>query len=130
VLTAGVCFVAARYWHDRAAIPAPTAPKVVVHSEEGRVPMPPALSTLDPRSLEFRTVKREGLASPSLAWGDYLEGRDDEGVGEKVAALPTNAWYLVRLCSMELLLNCCYVRQNFIWSDVWYMNLSRIGTLN
>lgn len=95
LLTAGVCFIAARYWHDRAAAPTPGSHHdVVVNNNAGRVPMPPALSTLDPRELKFRSVKREGLASPSQAWGDYLTGDGDKE--SKFVPLPTNQWYLVR----------------------------------
>lgn len=105
LLTAGICAVAARYWHHRAELPLPPAAPVQVNVDtgEGRVPIPPALSTIDPRILHFRSVTREGLASPSAAWGDYLLGRDgpaggdekkEEG-GGKFVPLPTNEWYLV-----------------------------------
>jgi hypothetical protein len=105
LLSAGVCLAAARYWHSRGS-----SPTAVHHPEvpiiEGRVPMPPALSKLDPRKLSFRSVKREGLASPSEAWGDYLmdsneEEKEKSGSSKKFVPLPTNEWYLVRhiLCS-------------------------------
>jgi hypothetical protein len=59
--------------------------------------MPPALSNLDPREMKFRSVRREGLASPSEAWGEYFKG-DDEDKKESSSGfvpLPTNEWYLV-----------------------------------
>lgn len=68
---------------------------------------PPPLSTLHPtKDLGFRSVKREGLAFPSKAWGDkYLTqtarrkladeaGGDDDNDYLKYTPLPTNQWYL------------------------------------
>ena len=103
LLAAGICLVAARYWHDRADSyrPAPAKHPDVSVNVGDRVPLTPALSTLDPRKMKFRSVKREGLASPSKAWGDFLVGvedmdakADDEDV--EFVPLPTNQWYLVR----------------------------------
>jgi len=101
LLTAGLCLVMAKFWHDHAsAYDGPAKHGQVIVNDGGRVPMPPALSTLDPRELKFRPVKREGLASPSKAWGEYLTDEDDKD-RKKFVPLPTNQWYLV--C------NYCYV---------------------
>lgn len=57
----------------------------------GRVPMPPALSDIDPTSMGFRSTTRSGLALPSKAWGEhYLNNGDEEQV---FTPLPTNEWY-------------------------------------
>lgn len=97
LLTAAVCLVSAVYWHGRAAsYPAPAKHGIKVNNvnnNAGRVPMPPALSSLDPRSMKFRTVQREGLASPSKAWDEYLKENGDND-DHAVTPLPTNAWYL------------------------------------
>lgn len=104
LLSAGICLVAAAYWHGRASSPSSTVHHEVTTDNGGsdsRVPMPPALSKLDPRELSFRSVEREGLASPSEAWGDYLE--EEKGSKKKFVPLPTNEWYLVRcLCIIML----------------------------
>ena len=96
--------MAARYWHDRADSYGPAPPKYpdVVVDVGDRVPLTPALSTLDPRNMKFRSVKREGLASPSKAWGDFLMGREDldkkaDDDNAEFVPLPTNQWYLVRI---------------------------------
>lgn len=96
-LAALTCLFAAHYWHNRAQSynnagenngqHSSNNNNTIVHSRSGRVPMPPALSTLDPAiDLGFRSTTRSGLALPSKAWGEH---------SSKVAALPTNEWYLV-----------------------------------
>ena len=95
-LTAAVCLLAARYWDRRAGSyhsgGSSPARGGGASRRRHRVPNPPAFSSLDPAAdLNFRTISRHGLASPSRAWGEYLNDRGDEDGG--FTPLPTNAWY-------------------------------------
>jgi hypothetical protein len=117
-LAAFTCLFAARYWHARSSSSPSqsndgTGEKhndnsngpASVRSRSGRVPMPPALSNLDPASdLGFRSTTRSGLALPSKAWGEHYSKAGEDG---KFTALPTNEWYLVRelLCLIHGLIN-------------------------
>ena len=117
-LAAFTCLFAARYWHARSSSSTSqsndgTREKhndnsngpASVRSRSGRVPVPPALSNLDPASdLGFRSTTRSGLALPSKAWGEHYSKAGEDG---KFTALPTNEWYLVRelLCLIHGLIN-------------------------
>ena len=98
------CLLSAIYFHNRAVSQDTSASAGGVSTNnkraEGRVPMPPALSTLDPsKDLGFQTVSRKGLATPSKAWGErrsFGEKKDDGDGGLSFTPLPTNEWYLVR----------------------------------
>ena len=103
-LAALLCFIGARYWHgrakfyddadsnnnvDNASVDHHNGVGVGVNSY--RVPMPPALSKLNPKTdLGFRSTTRSGLALPSKAWGEHYLSE------ENFTPLPTNEWYLVR----------------------------------
>ena len=104
-LAALLCLIGARYSHGRAEFYDDTNSNnnsavdntSVDHSGVGvggdsyRVPMPPALSKLDPTTdLGFRSTTRSGLALPSKAWGEHYLSE------ENFTPLPTNEWYLVR----------------------------------
>lgn len=105
-LAAFTCLFAARYWqartqsYDGSGVNSSNnnnGPSAAAAARSGRVPMPPALSNLDPASdLGFRSTTRSGLALPSKAWGEHYSKK---AVGEDgkllFAALPTNEWYLV-----------------------------------
>jgi len=98
-LAALICLGSTHYWHTRADsydIGAGGNDDLVDDDDNhrsSRVPMPPALSTLNPHSdLGFRSTTREGLATPSKAWGErYLNATAGE---EGFTPLPTNEWYL------------------------------------
>ena len=110
LLTAlAVCLFSARYWHDnRAAGVGGGGSRDDDGGRSsssgggggiggGRVPVTPALSTLDPSSdLGFRVATRTGDALPSSAWGAHREKKSfSSGGSSSFAPLPTNQWYLV-----------------------------------
>jgi hypothetical protein len=125
-LTALTCLFAAHYWHNRAQSynnagenngqhSSSSSNNNIVHSRSGRVPMPPALSTLDPAiDLGFRSTTRSGLALPSKAWGEH---------SSKFAALPTNEWYLVSEFYMTMLGSLIIICANL------NLYISCVGTL-
>jgi len=94
-ITALICVFSAYYWHNRAEsyddnTDHPNGTGVSDGDASiGRVPMPPALSDLDPAGdLGFRSTTRKGLASPSKAWGEHYLSKTE------FTPLPTNEWYL------------------------------------
>lgn len=116
-VAACLCLFLAHYWHDRSVVyddssnskgRGDVTDPTTTTSSSGRVPITKPLSTLDPASdLGFRVVEREGLASPSLAWGDKMNNKSDgEGL---FTPLPTNEWYLVRCVVM-----CCLVFERIV----------------
>lgn len=89
-LAAVICLLVANYWHSRAD--SYNDNNINEHggdtNHRNRVPMPPALSKLDPaKDLHFQSVSRRGNTRPSNVYGDkYLNGK-------KFVPLPTNQWY-------------------------------------
>eukprot|EP00584_Thalassiosira_punctigera_P026587 CAMPEP_0172577776 /NCGR_PEP_ID=MMETSP1067-20121228/138400_1 /TAXON_ID=265564 ORGANISM="Thalassiosira punctigera, Strain Tpunct2005C2" /NCGR_SAMPLE_ID=MMETSP1067 /ASSEMBLY_ACC=CAM_ASM_000444 /LENGTH=1128 /DNA_ID=CAMNT_0013370467 /DNA_START=246 /DNA_END=3632 /DNA_ORIENTATION=- len=89
-IAALICLFSARYWHERAESydEDDGIDGGDVHRSKSRVPVPPALSSLDPtEDLGFRSTTRKRLASPSKVWGEYLKEN-------AFTPLPTNQWYL------------------------------------
>ena len=97
-LAAVICLLVANYWHSRADSYNNNNNNINEHGGDtdhssnkttsSKVPMPPALSTLDPaKDLHFQSVSRSGNELPSKVWGQtYLNGK-------KFVPLPTNQWY-------------------------------------